>query len=132
MKVENDKDMNKLNKAMLEYLAKNTLINQYPIYSSQFQNLNENEDYSNNNNNRYLTPYIDQKVLDHIESYLSTHYKNLLYVNIVSDKESSFLNFSFVYLNIVINNFELLYSVIFFSIFSKVLKSFPFSSINNL
>ena len=81
MKVENDKDMNKLNKAMLEYLAKNTLINQYPIYSSQFQNLNENEDYSNNNNNRYLTPYIDQKVLDHIESYLSTHYKNLLYVN---------------------------------------------------
>ena len=57
----------------------------FQLYNANFQfkyqNLNENEDYTNNNNNRYLTPYIEQKVIDHLESYLSTHYKNLLFIN---------------------------------------------------
>ena len=53
----------------------------YPNFQSKYHNLNENEDYSNNDNNRYITPYIEQKVIDHLESYLSTHYKNLLYIN---------------------------------------------------
>ena len=83
-------DKNKINNDLLSFLTKNMLTNVYninnrnsiyPYSSPYYPNLNENEDYSNNNNNRYITPYVDQKVIDHMESYLYTHYKNLLFIN---------------------------------------------------
>ena len=88
LKINNDINSNK-NALPKNIPNKNILLKNpfafFQLYNANFQykyqNLNENEDYSNNNNNRYITPYIDQKVIDHLESYLSLHYKNLLFIN---------------------------------------------------
>ena len=88
LKINNDTNTNKntssKNKSNNNILLKNPFVF-FQLYNANFQykyqNLNENEDYSNNNNNRYITPYIEQKVIDHLESYLSLHYKNLLFIN---------------------------------------------------
>ena len=79
--VSNDTNPKDVNKEMVEYLNKNMFINSWTDTQTLYQNLNENEDYCNNNNNRYLSPYIDQKVIDHMESYLYANYKNLLFIN---------------------------------------------------
>jgi len=77
----NESNPNSVNTKMADYLNKNMLINSWNETQSLYQNLNENEDYCNNNNNRYLNPYIEQKVIDHMESYLYANYKNLLFIN---------------------------------------------------
>ena len=89
LSLKKNKDININNKFFSKAKNNNMLLKTpfpfFPLYNANFQfkyqNLNENEDYTNNNNNRYLTPYIEQKVIDHLESYLSTHYKNLLFIN---------------------------------------------------
>ena len=89
LSLKKNKDININNKFFSKTKNNNMLLKTsfpfFQLYNANFQfkyqNLNENEDYTNNNNNRYLTPYIEQKVIDHLESYLSTHYKNLLFIN---------------------------------------------------
>ena len=90
LKINNDINSNKNTLSKTKSNNNNNILLKNPfalfeLYNANFQykyqNINENEDYSNNNNNRYITPYIDQKVIDHLESYLSLHYKNLLFIN---------------------------------------------------
>ena len=81
IKISADSDAKNVNKNMIELLKKNMFLNSLSNPNSIYPNLNENEDYINNSNNRYLNPYIDQKVIDHMESYLYANYKNLLFIN---------------------------------------------------
>ena len=81
IKISADSDAKNVNKNMIELLKKNMFLNSLSNPQSVYPNLNENEDYINNSNNRYLNPYIDQKVIDHMESYLYANYKNLLFIN---------------------------------------------------
>ena len=80
-KMPSDSDIKNANKNMIELLNKNMFFNSFNNSNPIYPNLNENEDYVNNNNNRYLNPFIDQKIIDHMESYLYANYKNLLFIN---------------------------------------------------
>ena len=64
---------------IINYINKNMLVSSFNNF---YQNSFEDEEIINNRiKNRYLNPYIDQKILDHIDNYLYQNYKNLLDIN---------------------------------------------------